>query len=74
MTDDTRPRLLTSGDIARMIGRRRSQVAYILESKGIEPIQRAALQRLYGIDAVERVRAELTAIEARRSRTPAPAT
>ena len=58
---------LTSGDIAHALGRSVFQVRYVLDSRpDIQPCARAGLVRLYPAEVVERVRAELAGIDARR--------
>lgn len=59
------PELLTSGDIAKRLGRSVYQVRHVLASRlDIAPCQHAALVRLYRADVVDRVRAELIGVDA----------
>lgn len=61
---------LTSGDIAQAVGRSVFQVRYVLDSRrDIRPVGRAGLVRLYSPDIIERVRAELGNIEAKRAKS-----
>ncbi|MDY7109450.1 MAG: hypothetical protein SYC29_12510 [Planctomycetota bacterium] len=65
--------LLTSGDIARRLGRDAAQVRHILNSRSaIKPRQRAGITRLYDCNALKLVRDELEAIDGReKARQPA---
>jgi hypothetical protein len=65
MTDDT-PRLRTPGVIAAELDAPLSRILYILRKCAIKPIGRAGVLRLYDREAVEMVRHELGAIDARR--------
>lgn len=59
--------LLTPGRIAAELGVRLPRVLYVLATRThIRPSARAGILRLYARDAVEMVRDELNAIDARR--------
>jgi hypothetical protein len=62
--------LLTSGQIARQIHEDRDRVAYALRKTGVEPIGRAGLVRLFGPDALEKVRQFLDTKTNRRQEIP----
>jgi hypothetical protein len=59
------PQLRTPGVIAAELDAPLSRVLYILRKRNIEPIGRAGVLRLYDRVAVETVRHELNAIDAR---------
>jgi len=69
----SKPDVLTSGDIARTLGRKVEAVRHVLASRPdlIQPVGRAGLVRLYQRSALDAVRAELDAIAARRRRQAA---
>ena len=56
----------TVGQIARDLGEPEHRVKHIVNSRRIESLGRVGIIRLYGPDAVDRVRDELHAIDARR--------
>lgn len=58
--------LLTSGQIAEQVGEHRDRVAYVLRRAEIQPIGRAGIVRLFGPDAVEKVRTFLNSHSRRR--------
>lgn len=55
-------RLMTTGEIARELGVSFFQVAYVIRSRQIRPVQRAGRMRLYSMDDMERVREELAIV------------
>lgn len=59
---------LSSGDIAKAVGRDAATVRHILDSRGIQPIGRAGIVRLFDRSVVERVRDELARVKPRRRR------
>ena len=60
------PQLVTSGVIAAEVGATVTSVQYVLATRGhIRPAARAGRTRLYGRDAVAKVRHELNSIAAR---------
>ena len=56
----------TVGQIARDLGEPEHRVKHIVNSRRIESLGRVGIIRLYGPAAVDRVRDELQAIDARR--------
>lgn len=63
----TADRIVTPGDIARQLGEPWHRVAYVLKRRPhIRPLRRVGAVRVYAAEAVDLVRAELTAIDARR--------
>lgn len=64
---------LTPGEIARRLGEPLHRVNHVLATRDIKPIGRAGICRIFGEEAVELIRAELAAIDARRSREVATA-
>jgi len=52
---------LTTGQIAKEIGEDRDRVSYAIRKTALKPIGRAGMVRLFGPDAVERVRQFLNA-------------
>lgn len=63
------PNLRTSGVVAADLGQPLHRVLYILQTRPfIKPAARAGRLRLYDLDAVAKVRHELNAIDARRTR------
>jgi len=52
----------TVARIAEHLGVQRHRVEYVLDSRGIEPIGRAGIARVYSEDIVDRVASELTRI------------
>jgi|GEM_PF-1442717 len=52
----------TVARIAEYLGVQRHRVEYVLDSRGIEPIDRAGIARVYSEDAVDRVASELVRI------------
>lgn len=61
--------LLTSGDIARVLDANVSRVRQVLNTRPIEPVQRAGIVRLYDDKAVQAVREEIASMDARRLAT-----
>ncbi len=60
--------LVTPGDIARILREPLHRVDYILNTRqGIRPMRRAGIVRLFGPEAVDEVRQEITAINAKRA-------
>ena len=49
--------LLTSGQIAEQVNEDRDRVSYALRKARVQPIGRAGMVRLFGPEAVEKVRA-----------------
>ena len=70
-TTTAHPTWLTSGDIAKRLGRSPYQIRYALESRGISPIARAGLIRLYPESVILELASALAEIDQRR---PQPAT
>ena len=62
--------VLTPGEIARRLGEPQHRVVHILNTRAhIRPVRRVGIVRTYAApEVVELVRAELNAIDARRSR------
>lgn len=58
---------LTTGQIAKRYGVPRYQIEYILESRGIEPVGRIGIVRLFGRDAQARIKDALDGINARKA-------
>jgi hypothetical protein len=61
---------ITASEIAAILDRPVVRVRHILASRNIEPIARAGLVRVYDAAAIEKVRAELGAIEKRQGKVP----
>lgn len=61
------PSPLTPGEIARRCGVQLHRVSHILDTRDIKPIGRAGIVRIYDDAALERVREELSKIDARRA-------
>ena len=60
--------LVTPGDIARILREPLHRVDYILNTRNsIRPMRRAGIVRLFGPDAIDDVRQEITAIDAKRA-------
>ena len=60
------PELRTAGVVARELGQPLHRVQYIFKTRPhIQPAARAGRMRLYDIEAMEAVRAELARIDAR---------
>ena len=59
------PQLRTPGVIAAELDAPLSRVLYVLQKRGIKPIGRAGVLRLYDRTAVEMVRGELQAMDQR---------
>ncbi len=59
---------LTTGQIARRYSAPRYRIEYIIESRGIEPVRRIGIVRLFGRDAQGRIKDALDAINARNAR------
>lgn len=71
MNTTTTPfRLLSLGDIAQLLGESKARVAYIIDSRGIKPAGRAGIVRVFGEDAVDRIRTELRRIDQRKAGEP----
>ena len=66
MSNDT-PQLRTPGVIAAELNTPLSRVLYILRKRGIRPIGRAGILRLYDRAAVEKVRAALREMDRRQA-------
>ncbi len=64
MSDDT-PRLRTPGVIAAELAAPLSRVLYVLRTRGVRPIGRAGVLRLYDREAVETVRVALHEMDQR---------
>ena len=60
--------LVTPGDIARILREPLHRVDYILNTRqGIRPMRRAGIVRLFGPEAIDEVRQEISAIDAKRA-------
>ena len=59
---------LTTGQIAKRHGVPRYQIEYIIESRGIEPVRRIGIVRLFSRDAQARIKDALDVINARKAR------
>lgn len=65
---DAKPTAITTGTIAQRLGVSRFRVAHVLRSNpDIRPIDHDGRTRIYGADAVARVRHALNSIDAKRS-------
>ena len=66
--------IFTSGDIASALGRSRTQVRWILNSRThIEPVGRVGITRVYDARAIKLVQVELALIDERRATLVEPA-
>ena len=61
---------VTTGEIATTLGRSVYQVRYAVDSRGIRPVGRAGLVRVFDRSAVEAVRKALHEIDERRGTVP----
>jgi len=61
MTKNDLPR--TIGDIARELGCRRDHVAYVVETRHIQPVGRVGIARAYGPDEVAQIKHEYRRIQ-----------
>ena len=61
--------LMTSGQIARFLGKHVQRVRYVIDSRDIEPEARVGIVRLFSPAAVDRVRREIADIDAGRAQT-----
>ncbi len=59
---------MTTGQIAKRYGVPRYQIDYIIESRGIEPVRRIGIVRLFSRDAQARIKDALDVIIARKAR------
>jgi len=59
--------LVTPGEIAAALGESVIRVRYVLDSRQFQPVRRAGIVRLFGPDAIDDVRQEITAIDAKRA-------
>ena len=55
-------RRFTLGSLARELGEPEHRVDHVIRSRNIEPVERAGILRIFNVDALNRVRAELDAI------------
>lgn len=62
---------LTAAQIAEALDQPVVRVRHVLATRNIKPMARAGLVRMYAPDAVDRVRAELATIDAKRKAVPA---
>lgn len=58
----------TPGDISRLLDQPISRINYIIESRGIEPIARVGVIRLFTEQSRQMIAAELAKLEAKRSK------
>ena len=58
--------LLTIGQLAQQLGQPTHRVTYIINSRGIEPVRRAGVIRLFDAGVLDRVQGEMDLIAARR--------
>ena len=70
-TTTAQPTLLTTGDIAKRLNRSPYQIRYVLESRRIQPIARAALFRLFPESVIPEVEVALGEIDERAARKAA---
>lgn len=56
---------MTTGQIAKRYSAPRYRIEYIIESRGIEPVRRIGIVRMFGRDAQRRIKDALDAINAR---------
>lgn len=66
MNSTNEPQLLTPGRLAEALDVPLHRVQHVLKTRDIRPIARAGTLRLYNKAAVDRVREELDAMDARR--------
>lgn len=60
--------LVTPGDIARILREPMHRVDYVLNTRqSIRPMRRAGIVRLFGPEAIDEVRQEISAIDAKRA-------
>lgn len=64
MTITTTP-FVTASQIAEALGESVVRVRHVLATRDIRPVARAGLVRMFAPDAVDRVRQEIAAIDAR---------
>ena len=59
---------LTIGEIARRLDCPTWRIQYFLDTRGIKPVCRAGVIRLFAPDVVDTLRAEIQSVEAKRLR------